>query len=222
VGGTNLQTAATPTANDVTYAGENANFDPRLPSKFSNGNFTFEIGNNTWGSGGGFSRIFAKPSYQSLVNTGSNQFRAVPDVALMMGGCPTDANLAVQNCRDLPRGGAIIWIGGKPRVLIGTSSAAPEMAGVLARAVSLFKSRQGNVNPIIYTMAARQTAQGGVNAPAAFQYFHRNITGNNNGFTVKPGQEYSEVLGVGTVNVLTFLQAQGLAPAGAPNTASNP
>lgn len=222
VGGTNLQTVATPTANDVTYASENANFDPRLPAQFSTGTLTFEIGNNTWGSGGGFSQIFAKPAYQTLVNTGSNRFRAVPDVALMMGGCPSDADLAVQNCKALPRGGAIVWIGGKPNVLIGTSSAAPEMAGVLARAVSFYRSRQGNVNPIIYTMAARQTAQGGVNAPAGLQYFHRNISGNNNGYTVSPGQEYSEVLGVGTLNVVNFLGAQGVAPAGAPDTASNP
>jgi len=35
-------------------------------------------------------------------------------------------------------------------MLIGTGSSAPEMAGVLARAVSLFGSRQGNVNPIIF------------------------------------------------------------------------
>lgn len=222
VGGTNLQTAATPTANDVAYMSENANFDPRLPAKFSTGTLNFEIGNNTWGSGGGFSQIFAKPAYQSLVNTGSNRFRAVPDVSLMMGGCPGDADLAVQNCQELPRGGTIVWVGGKPNVLIGTSSSAPEMAGVLARAVSLYRSRQGNVNPIIYTMAAKQTAQGGANAPAAFQYFHRNVSGNNNGFTVSPGQEYSKVLGTGTLNVVNFLGAQGVAPAGAPNTASNP
>jgi hypothetical protein len=39
---------------------------------------------------------------------------------------------------------------------------------------------------------------------------------------VSPGQEYSEVLGVGTLNVVNFLGAQGVAPAGAPDTASNP
>jgi hypothetical protein len=45
------------------------------------------VGNNTWGSGGGYSTVFSKPSYQTLVNTGTNPGRAVPDVSLMMGGC---------------------------------------------------------------------------------------------------------------------------------------
>ena len=40
------------------------------------------------GSGGGFSQIFAKPAYQFLVNTGSLTRRSIPDVSLMMGGCP--------------------------------------------------------------------------------------------------------------------------------------
>ena len=222
VGGTNLQTVASPTQNDTTYAQENANFDPRLPAQFSTGTINFTVSNNTWGSGGGFSKIFAKPSYQSLVHTGSNIYRSVPDVSLMTGGCPGDADLAKQDCTKLPRSGAIIWIGGAPNVVLGTSSSAPEMAGVLARAVSFYHSRQGNVNPVIYTLAARQTAQGGVNAPAASQFFHRNITGNNNGFTVSPGQDYSEVLGTGTLNVVNFLQVQGVKPAGAPDTASNP
>ncbi len=61
-----------------------------------------------------------------------------------------------------------------------------------------------------------------MNAPAAFQYFHRNISGNNNGFAVKPGDEYSEVLGTGTLNIKTFLGLQKAAPAGTPSTFSNP
>ena len=67
-----------------------------------------------------------------------------------------------------------------------------------------------------------QTVLGGVNAPKALQYFHRDITGNNNAFTVKPGQAYSEVLGNSTLDVKNFLQLQLAAPAGAPNTHSNP
>src|SRR5579859_5710800 len=93
VGGTNLQSTATPTANDVTYASENADFDPRVPAQEQIGTVAFQVGNNTWGSGGGFSQIFAKPAYQFLVNTGSFTHRSVPDVSLMMGGCPGDADL---------------------------------------------------------------------------------------------------------------------------------
>jgi len=222
VGGTNLQTTATPTANDVTYASENANFDPRLPQQVTINNVTFNVGNNTWGSGGGFSQLFAKPAYQFLVNTGSLTHRSVPDVSLMMGGCPGDADLAKQDCTQLPRSAVIVWIGGEPFLLIGTSSSSPEMAGVVAIAVEKSGGRLGNINPTIYTLSALQTLLGGANAPAAFQFFHRNISGNNNGYTVKPGQAYSEVLGNGTLDVRNFLGLQGVAPAGAPGTASNP
>src|SRR5579862_7027167 len=122
VGGTNLQSAATPTANDVSYLSENANFDPRVPAENEINGVIFSIGNNTWGSGGGFSQIFAKPLYQFLVPTGSLTHRSVPDVALMMGGCPGDADLNAQNCLALPRSAAIVWIGEIPFLLIGTSS----------------------------------------------------------------------------------------------------
>ena len=93
---------------------------------------------------------------------------------------------------------------------------------MLALAVELNGGRLGNVNPLIYGLSLTQTVLGGVHAPKAFQYFHRDITGNNNAFTVKPGQAYSEVLGNSTLDVKNFLQLQLAAPAGAPNTHSNP
>lgn len=222
VGGTNLQTSATPTENDVAYLSENANFDPRVPAQVTIGTTTASISNNTWGSGGGLSQLFPKPAYQFLVNTGSATHRAVPDVSLMMGGCPGDADLAKQDCTQLPRSLAIIWIGGVPSGVIGTSSSSPELAGILAIAVEKNGGRLGNVNPLIYTLSALQTVLGGQHAPQPFQFFHRDVTGDNNGFTVKPGQAYSEVLGNGTLDVRNFLGLQGVAPSGAPGTASNP
>jgi subtilase family serine protease len=223
VGGTNLQTVASPGVDDSTYLSENADFDPRLPVTFPLPNGTTgSIGNNTWGSGGGFSRIFAKPAYQFLVNTGSNVHRAVPDVSLMMGGCPGDADLAAQDCRFLPRSAVIVWIGGAPNLLIGTSSGSPEMAGVLALAVELNRGRLGNVNPFIYALSAVQTIAGGTKAPKSLQFFHRDISGDNNGFKVKPGQAFSEVLGNSTLDVKNFLLLQGAPAAGTPSTPSNP
>jgi subtilase family serine protease len=146
----------------------------------------------------------------------------VPDVSLMMGGCPGDADLDAQDCTVLPRSGVIVWVAGVPEILIGTSSSSPEFAGVVALAVELSGGRLGNVNPLIYGLSLVQTVLGGTKAPKAFQYFHRNIAGNNNAFTVKPGQGYSPVLGNSTLNVKNFLQLQQAAPAGAPNTATNP
>ncbi len=67
-----------------------------------------------------------------------------------------------------------------------------------------------------------QTLLGGAIAPAPFQYFHRNISGNNNGFSVAPGQAYSEVLGNSTLDVRNILSLQGVPAAGAPDTAGNP
>ena len=223
VGGTNLSTTATPGVDDAAYQAENANFDPELPAEFQlDANTIVSVNNNTWGSGGGFSKVFAKPFYQYLVNTGSNTHRAVPDVSLMMGGCPGDADLTAQDCTTLPRSAAIVWIGGEPYTLIGTSSSAPEIAGVLALAVELHGGRLGNVNPLIYTLSALQTLAGGIKAPKALQFFHRGISGNNNSYTVKPGQTYSEVLGNSTLDVKNFLGLQSATPAGAPDTPSNP
>jgi subtilase family serine protease len=115
-----------------------------------------------------------------------------------------------------------MWFAGSPTLVIGTSSSSPEMAGVLALAVELNGGRLGNVNPLIYALSAVQTLAGGTKAPKALQYFHRNISGNNNGYSVKPGQAFSEVLGNSTLDVKNFLQLQLAAPAGTPNTPSNP
>ena len=223
VGGTNLQTTATPGVDDAAYTSENADFDPRVPAPFQiSATTTVTVSNNTWGSGGGISSVFSKPFYQYLVHTGSDRHRSVPDVSLMMGGCPGDADLAAQNCTLLPRSAVIVWIGGSAFLLIGTSSSSPEMAGVLALAVELNHGRLGNVNPLIYGLSAVQTLFGGVKAPKELQFFHRGIEGNNNAFTVEPGQAYSEVLGNSTLDVKTFLGLQAAAAAGAPNTPSNP
>jgi subtilase family serine protease len=223
VGGTNLQTTATPGVNDATYKTENANFDPRLPAEFQvSSTKVVTVDNNTWGSGGGYSKIFAKPSYQDLVHTVSSSDRSVPDVSLMMGGCPSDANLKAQDCTKLPRSAAIVWIGGQADLLIGTSAAAPEMAGVLALAIELNGGRLGNVNPLIYMLSALQTEGADSAGPSSLNIFHRRISGSNNLYKVKPGQAYSPVLGNSTLDVKNFLGLSTDAPAGAPDTHSNP
>jgi len=218
VGGTNLSTTATPGVDDAKYSVENANYDPRVAESWPGG---YTVGNNTWGSGGGYSIVFAKPYYQAVVNTGSSTARAVPDVSLQMGGCPGDADLTVQDCTTLPRSASIVWIGGAPNLLIGTSSSSPQLAGVIALYDEVHGGRQGNINPLIYELSALQTSASTKTANVS-QYFHRAINGNNNGFTVVPGQAYSEVLGNGTLFVKTFLQLPKAAAAGAPNTATNP
>lgn len=218
VGGTNLVTVPTPTANDATYSQENAQFDPLLPAEFLVDGSIVTVGNNTWGSGGGYSIIFSKPLYQLFATT-TKPGRAVPDVSLMMGGCPVGADFAAGACSE-PTSAEIVWVGGGLDFLIGTSIASPEMAGVLALDVEL-NGRLGNVNPLIYNMSFLQTVLDPL-TPTALQPFHRNITGNNNGFTVKPGQAYSTVLGNSTLIVKNFLGLLNAAPAGTPGTPTNP
>jgi subtilase family serine protease len=223
VGGTNLVTVASPGPNDAKYSFENADFDPRVPAEFRVGPSTIvSVNNNTWGSGGGYSSVFAKPSYQQFVNTGNQHSRAVPDVSLMMGGCPGDADLNALDCTAVPRSATIIFFANGVDLVIGTSSSAPELAGVLALAVELNGGRLGNVNPLIYKLSAQQTRGVGAKDPNGVQYFHRNISGNNNFYTVSPGQEYSPVLGNSTLDVKNFLQLEGAASAGTPSTPSNP
>jgi subtilase family serine protease len=140
----------------------------------------------------------------------------------MMGGCPEDADLNALDCTKLPRSAAVIWIGGEASLLIGTSSSSPEMAGVLALAVELNGGRLGNVNPLLYLLSNMQTEAGNTNAPKQFHYFHREISGDNNLYKVKPGQAYSTVLGNSTLYVRNFLGLSFANPAGAPDTKSNP
>ena len=80
---------------------ENADFDPRLPAVFTFDGVSATVGNNTWGSGGGFSQIFSKPLVSISRQHRHNVHRSVPDVSLMMGGCPSDADLAAQDCTRL-------------------------------------------------------------------------------------------------------------------------
>jgi subtilase family serine protease len=224
VGGTNLQTVGVPTVDDATYSSENADFDALEPAtiQVTNGDGSesevVTLKNNTFGSGGGISTIWPKPLYQFLVQTGSNSHRTLPDVSLQMGGCPLGT---VNDCTVLPRSSVIIFIGGNIATVIGTSASAPEIAGVLAIAVGV-NGRMGNVNPLIYTLSLAQTLAGGTRAPKSLQIFHRNISGSNAVFTVKPGQAYSEVLGNSTLDVKNFLGLPFVAPAGTPSTPTNP
>jgi subtilase family serine protease len=223
VGGTNLQTAGVPTVDDATYSSENADFDALTPAmiEVTNGDGSASevvtLNNNTFGSGGGISTIWPKPLYQFLVQTGSNTHRTLPDVSLQMGGCPGGT---VNPCPD-DRSAVIIFVGGDIDVVIGTSASAPEIAGVLAVSIGV-NGRLGNVNPLIYSLSLAQTLAGGTRAPKALQIFHRETSGSNAVFTVKPGQAYSEVLGNGTLDVKNFLGLPFVAPAGTPSTPTNP
>ncbi|MBV8374927.1 MAG: S8/S53 family peptidase [Candidatus Eremiobacteraeota bacterium] len=204
VGGTNLQTSSIPGSLQSTYVSENANFDT-----FING-FGFAKG-AIWGSGGGKSVIWPRPLYQYFVNTGAFT-RAVPDVSMMMGGCPLGA-ASPCGLNPLPSRSAFVTVlAGVPFALIGTSGSNQEFAGLQAVQDQALGGRAGNANYLIYGLAA-------LSSFGFFQVFHNNIPGNN-GYPSHQG--YNFVVGNGTPYGSRYALMPFVPVAGNPQTPSNP
>jgi subtilase family serine protease len=120
-------------------------------------------GDGSSASGGGFSHLFARPSYQDGA-TGAEATRGVPDVA---GDAAFDTGMALADFAD---GHAIV------RPATGTSAAAPFWAGLVALADQLAGRSLGLVNPAIYQIAD------GPLYPAAFH----DVTTGDNTFVLPP------------------------------------
>jgi subtilase family serine protease len=206
VGGTNLVTTTSSTSPDSQYVSEAAFDDPFVQDDL----FHTPASGGVWGSGGGKSIIFEKPSYQLLVHTGSN-VRTIPDLSGHMGGCPVGAVLP---CGP-DRSSDVLVIGGQTFGAIGTSASSPDFVGLLALKIEQVGGRLGNENHDIYTLAALQ--QRGV---VHGKIFNTDIPGFNGFFSTSNG--YNLVLGNGTVNGIEFLRAPNIPPAGTPLTPSNP
>jgi subtilase family serine protease len=230
VGGTNLVTTppTTPYVHNVPqpsqYVSENASGDPEIP--YDPYGVGLNVSGGYWGAGGGISQVFLKPDYQTLVNSGSSTLRTVPDVGMQVGGCP--GGISVQPCGP-NRSSVVVFIDGGRYGFIGTSVAAPEFAGAVAvalqnaRAVSgVAAGRIGNLNPYLYTKGAAQIAAGGSNAPAAQQFYHMNITGFDGLYGTSPTMGYNYITGNGTPDVRLLFGMSAYAPAGDPQTPSNP
>ena len=217
VGGTNLVTTAATGGSQSTYVRENAWSDPEVA--FDPFNVGVTASGGLWGSGGGISTIYARPSYQALVGTGSSSFRTVPDVAMEMGGCPDLAEApcngggaSLDGSGNADRSSLSIVFNGQQDSVVGTSAAAPEMASAVALLVET-QGRQGNLNPYLYTIAHQQ-AYGGAT------YFHQSIPGFNG--NVSGTGTYNLITGNGTPDVSTLIGRTATPRAGAPGSASNP
>ncbi|UMB67462.1 S53 family peptidase [Mycobacterium paraterrae] len=127
------------------------------------------------GTGGGVSRLFPRPSWQSTVSSAwDSTHRLTPDVA-------ADAD---------PYSGVSILIDGHWMAGGGTSQSAPIWAG-LTVLINQFLAANGgqpvgNINPVLYQVAASATR------PA----FHDVVTGGNAVHIAVPG--YDLVTGLGT------------------------
>jgi subtilase family serine protease len=214
VGGTNLVTAHTKGSFNSAYVSENEYGDKMAP--YDPYGFGENVSGGWWGSGGGFSKIFSAPSYQP-VPKGSG--RSVPDVAIHMGGCPSGASVcAHQDSSDVE------IIGGQDTGVIGTSASDQDFAGIVALMDQVGNTRVGDINSLLYQLAAEQKA-----GTLTYPVFHDSIPGFTGyystaytaPFDTEPG--FDQVIGVGTpiVKNLIFGSA-GTPAAGVPGTASNP
>ncbi len=219
VGGTNLVTTFNP--NDPTdlnsaYVSENANFDALEEDIFYGTSATGAV----WGSGGGISSYFAKPSYQNLVSqqylpASAKKWRTIPDVSVEMGGCPFgDLYYALYGVCPPDRSFDFTALGGQLLGYVGTSLASPDFVGLLALKIQSEGGRLGNENYDIYALAAAQ--QNG----SANQVFRQDIPGNNGLYKTAPG--YNLVLGNGSVIGNDFVRGPTLPAAGIPQTPTNP
>lgn len=129
-------------------------------------------------SGGGPSTLYAKPSWQTGTGLSGGGQREVPDVAVD-AGADHDSYMVVM--------AGELWLVG------GTSVATPIMAGITAQALERLGTRQGNLNPSLYTLAANTSVTA----------FH-DITSGTNTFDglvgYSAGTGYDMCTGLGTPN----------------------
>ena len=149
-------------------------------------------------SGGGFSHLFHRPTYQNEVH-GIGTTRGVPDVAADANPNP-DSGLPVVTATA--SGGYTISGHG------GTSASAPVWAGIIALADQYAGRHLGFVNPAIYQIA---------HSPHYHQAFHDITAGNTNtakfphatiaGYRAGPG--WDPVTGWGSPNAQILVPLLG-------------
>lgn len=183
VGGTKFNDTANPSAYWTAFnnPGTRASALSYIPEVAWNENATVPGGSGLWSSGGGASKVYAKPSWQSAPGVPADRRRDVPDVAL--SAAAHDAYVVAH--------------GTNLYAIAGTSAAAPAFAGLMALVDQAKGSRQGNANPVLYQLATNQYAAGGP------QVFHDITAGNNSvprlkGFACGPG--YDQATGLGSVD----------------------
>jgi len=143
-------------------------------------------------SGGGRSRIFARPSYQDGVRRVVGEHRGTPDVAM---SAAVDGGVLVRIGFSGGDGITPGWY-----IFGGTSAATPELAGVVAVAAQAAGRRLGLLNPRLYELA-RRGSPGVVDVTrgdntVTFTQHGRTFTVT--GFPARPGYDLSS--GLGTID----------------------
>ncbi|MBO0807664.1 MAG: S53 family peptidase [Actinobacteria bacterium] len=196
VGGTYLCT------DPVTGAGTDS-ADP--PAACQNNPGVREVG---WiDSGGGFSHVFARPSYQDTLPGGSTAIgtmRGVPDISYQASSL---TGVLVYDTAPGDAAGGLNCPSGNPcssgwYVVGGTSSSSPQWAGLVAIANQIAGHGLGQINPTLYSLA---------NGPDHGNYFFDVTTGNNQANPAVPGYQattgWDPVTGLGTPNAAALVPA---------------
>ncbi|MGZ4113084.1 MAG: S53 family peptidase [Tumebacillaceae bacterium] len=138
------------------------------------------------GGGGGLSRVYSKPSWQTgtgTTNSYSNGMRQVPDVS-------ADAD---------PSSGYSIYSAGSWTVYGGTSCAAPLWAGITAvnnqYAASKSKPNLGQANPTLYSK---------FNTTQTYAPYHDITSGSNLYYPATTG--YDQASGIGSPNAYNLIR----------------
>jgi len=157
-------------------------------------------------SGGGFSSIFPRPSYQDMLPPGSTPIpaasRGVPDVAY---NASSRTGVLVYVSLPPVGGSGAICADGNPcssgwYIIGGTSAGSPQWAGLVALADQIAGKRLGFINPALYAIA---------NSTAYASDFYDVTTGNNQiestvpGYGATPG--WDPITGLGTPNAAKLL-----------------
>jgi subtilase family serine protease len=144
-------------------------------------------------SGGGFSHVFSKPSYQDTLPSGSTAIgdtRGVPDVAFQA------SSRTGPLVYDTATGSGGWFIVG------GTSCSAPQWAGLVAIADQIAGHGLGLINPTLYSLA---------DGPNYSTYFYDVTTGNNQADPSIPGYPattgWDPLTGLGTPDAATLVPA---------------
>jgi subtilase family serine protease len=222
VGGGNLITSVVKGSLISTYVRESAYADPEAPYDIYG--LRQNVSGGYWGAGGGVSVIFPQPAYQTAVLTGSSTGRTLPDVGMQVGGLGYSSKTCsspATSCGADDSSVLTAYKGGLYHT-IGTSVSSPEFVGALAL-YEQTAGRQGNLNPFLYAAGLAQTNAGGVAAPAAKQYYHRNNPGFNGAYPDSyPSYNYNYVYGNGSPDVRNLFGLTAYPPAGNPQTSTNP
>lgn len=160
-----------------------------------------------WAGGGGVSRIFSKPSWQTgVLGIPNDGARDVPDIALTSAGHDPYLICLAGSCQ--PTSSGQIHFAG----IAGTSAATPAFGGIMSLVDQKTGSRQGQANYVLYRLAASESFPPcnatGFPSPPAINCLFNDITSGSNSeqgtftnlyFQATPG--YDMTTGLGSLNV---------------------